>query len=176
MPDVVVGDGDVVEGAGWRVAAVHTPGHTSNHLCFALDAERTLFSGDHVMGWSTSVVAPPDGDMTAYRTSLARLLERDDRVYWPTHGPAIHAPERHVRAFLDHRAARERQVLACLADGVAMIADMIAPMYPDLPAGLWPAARRSVLAHLIELVDRGAVTCSGAPEENVPFVIVEGAG
>ena len=176
VPDVVLGDGDVVDGAGWRVAAVHTPGHTSNHLCFALDGERTLFSGDHVMGWSTSVIAPPDGDMAAYRASLARLLERDDRVYWPTHGPAIDAPERHVRAFLDHRAARERQVLACLADGVTMIADMVAPMYPDLAAGLWPAARRSVLAHLIELVDRGVVVSDGAPEEDVAFEIVDGSG
>ena len=174
VPDVVLGDGDVVDGAGWRVAAVHTPGHTSNHLCFALDAERTLFSGDHVMGWSTSVIAPPDGDMAAYRASLARLLERDDRVYWPTHGPAIDAPKRHVRAFLDHRAARERQVLACLADGVTTIADMVAPMYPDLAAGLAPAARRSVLAHLIELVDRGVVACDGAPEEDVAFEIVGG--
>ena len=174
VPDVVLGNGGVVEGAGWRVGAIHTPGHTSNHLCFALDGEGALFSGDHVMGWSTSVIAPPDGDMAAYRASLASLLERDDQVYWPTHGPPIRAPGRHVRAFLDHRAERERQVLACLAEGVTTIADMVAPMYPELPAGLAPAARRSVLAHLIELVDRGAVACDSAPEEDVAFEVVGG--
>src|SRR5439155_10234850 len=103
VPDIVVADGDEIAGSKWRFAAVHTPGHTSNHLCFALPDEGILFSGDHVMGWSTSVIAPPDGEMAAYMASLDKLLGRPDRVYWPTHGPAISEPARPVRAFIAHR-------------------------------------------------------------------------
>ncbi|MFZ2004998.1 MAG: MBL fold metallo-hydrolase, partial [Stellaceae bacterium] len=109
-PDVVVKDGDEIAGSGWRFEAVHTPGHTSNHLCFALPDRGVLFSGDHVMGWSTSVIAPPDGDMAAYMASLGKLLERSDAVYWPTHGPAITEPKEHVRAFIAHRREREAGV------------------------------------------------------------------
>ena len=110
-PDVTVHDGDAIAGAGWRFEAVHTPGHTSNHLCFALPDQGILFSGDHVMGWSTSVIAPPDGDMSAYMASLDKLLGRRDAVYWPTHGPAITEPQAHVRAFVAHRREREAGIL-----------------------------------------------------------------
>ena len=121
VPDVAVRDGEVIAGNGWRFEAVHTPGHTSNHLCFALADGRILFSGDHVMGWSTSVISPPDGDMTAYMASLDKLLGRRDAVYWPTHGPAITEPQAHVRAFIAHRREREAGILDCLSTGAGHI-------------------------------------------------------
>ena len=114
-PDVRLAHGAVVEGDGWTIEAVHTPGHTSNHLCFGLREESALFSGDHVMGWSTTVIAPPDGDMSAYLASLRLLLDRDDATYWPTHGGPITEPAPFVEAYLAHRLEREGQVLACVA-------------------------------------------------------------
>jgi glyoxylase-like metal-dependent hydrolase (beta-lactamase superfamily II) len=156
-PDITVQDGDAIDGPGWRFEAVHTPGHTSNHLCFALPDGGILFSGDHVMGWSTSVIAPPDGDMAAYMASLDKLLRRGDAVYWPTHGPAITAPHEHVRAFIAHRREREAGILACLGDGVGRIDAMVERLYVGLNPNLKRAAERSVLAHLIDLVERGMV-------------------
>jgi glyoxylase-like metal-dependent hydrolase (beta-lactamase superfamily II) len=157
-PDVVLHDGDAVEGPGWRLTAVHTPGHTSNHLCFALAEERALFTGDHVMGWSTSVISPPDGDMAAYRRSLGKLLERDgDDIYIPTHGAPIADPKPHVRAFLAHRAERETAILRRIAAGDETVPAMVAAIYADIDPRLHPAAARSVLAHLVELVDTGRV-------------------
>ncbi len=163
VPDHVVGHGDVIEGGSWTAEAVHTPGHTSNHLCFALREEKALFSGDHVMGWSTSVVSPPDGDMGDYLASLRLLLAREDSIYWPTHGPPITAPHLHVEAFLGHRAGRERQILAALADGRNTIPEMVVAMYADIDPGLHRAAGRSVLSHLIHMVGDGRVACEGAP-------------
>ena len=160
-PDVQVGHGDVIDGDGWSVECVYTPGHTSNHLCFSLREERALFSGDHVMGWSTSVISPPDGDMKSYMDSLDLLLERDDEVYWPTHGPAITSPKAHVQAFIEHRRERERQILDFLANGPAHIADMVPTMYAAVPVGLHPAAARSVFAAMQFLVERGDVACDG---------------
>ncbi|HBC52728.1 MAG TPA: MBL fold metallo-hydrolase [Alphaproteobacteria bacterium] len=157
-PDIRVAHGDVIEGDGWTIECVHTPGHTSNHLCFALREEKVLFTGDHVMGWSTSVISPPDGDMRDYMASLDLLLTRDDAVYWPTHGPAITDPHPFVRAFIDHRAERDAQILACLADGIDTIAGMVKRMYADVNPLLHPAAARSVLSHLINLVQQGKVT------------------
>ena len=156
-PDATLRDGDAVEGPGWRLAAVHTPGHTSNHVCFALAEERALFSGDHVMGWSTSVISPPDGDMAAYRRSLERLLERDDALYIPTHGAPIADPKPHVRTFLAHRAEREAEILRRIAAGDETIPAMVAAIYADIDPRLHPAAGRSVLAHLVELVENGRV-------------------
>ncbi len=153
-PDIHVKDGDILDGDGFTIECVFTPGHTSNHMCYALREEQALFTGDHVMGWSTSVVAPPDGDMAAYRASLAKLLARDDRVLWPTHGGPIRDPKPFVEAFLAHRAEREAQILACLADGVATIPEIVARLYGDVDKRLHPAAGLSVLAHLIELVHR----------------------
>jgi glyoxylase-like metal-dependent hydrolase (beta-lactamase superfamily II) len=164
VPDVTVHDGDEIAGEGWRFEAVHTPGHTSNHLCFALLDAGILFSGDHVMGWSTSVISPPDGDMTAYMASLDKLLQRSDRVYWPTHGPAITEPHAHVRAFIAHRREREAGVLECLAAGIGEIDAIVDRLYVGLQPGLRRAAGRSVLAHLIDLVGRGLVECDGPPK------------
>ena len=156
-PDVAMADGDALAGNGWTLEAIHTPGHTSNHLCFALAEEQALFTGDHVMGWSTTVVSPPDGDMAAYMASLERLLAREDASLWPTHGQPVTAPKPFLAALIDHRKGREEQILACLADGIAAIPDMVTRMYADVPTLLHPAAARSVLAHLIKMVDEGRV-------------------
>ncbi len=163
VPDVAMREGDAVEGPGWRLGAVHTPGHTSNHLCFALAEERALFSGDHVMGWSTSVIAPPDGDMAAYMRSLAKLMARDDAVYWPTHGPAIPEPKPFVQAFIAHRQERAAAILQQLAQGESTIPGIVEQVYLGLDPRLKGAAARSVLAHLVELVERGQVATDGAP-------------
>ena len=160
-PDVVVRDGEWIEGATWRFEAVHTPGHTSNHLCFALPDSGILFSGDHVMGWSTSVIAPPDGDMAAYMASLDKLLRRRDAVYWPTHGPAITEPQRHVRAFIAHRRERESGIIDCLKAGIETIDRMVERLYVGLNPALRRAAGRSVLAHLIDLTGRDIVAADG---------------
>jgi glyoxylase-like metal-dependent hydrolase (beta-lactamase superfamily II) len=163
VPDITVRDGDRIAGKGWTFEAVHTPGHTSNHLCFALPAEGVLFSGDHVMGWSTSVIAPPDGDMAAYMASLDKLLGRSDAVYWPTHGPAITEPKDHVRAFIAHRREREAGILDSLRAGIGQIDAIVERLYTGLQPGLRRAAGRSVHAHLIDLVGRGIVESDGPP-------------
>ena len=160
-PDQRLADGGLVEGDGWTLEAVHTPGHTSNHLCFALAEERALFSGDHVMGWSTSVVSPPDGDMAAYLGSLHKLLERDDATYFPTHGPPITGPRAHVEAFIAHRGEREVQILECLESGAVTVAAMVPRMYPELDPALHGAAGNSVYAHLIQMGTSGRIVCDG---------------
>lgn len=162
-PTLQLADGDVVQGDGWALRALHTPGHCSNHLCFELVGERLLFSGDHVMGWSTTVVAPPDGDMGAYVHSLERLLSRDDARYLPAHGGAIEDPQTFVRALIDHRRAREAQILRALGAGPRTIPAMVAEMYRDVPAVLHHAAARSVLAHLVDLHQRERVRCTDRP-------------
>lgn len=161
VPDVELRHGDVIAGDDWTIECVHTPGHTSNHLCFALREEKALFTGDHVMGWSTSIVSPPDGDMTAYMDSLKLLLGRDDDIYWPTHGPAIRDPKPLVRAFIAHREERERQIVAEIAAGHGRIADMVPVMYAAVDKRLHPAAARSVLAHMTRLVAEGRVVADG---------------
>ncbi|MBO0739148.1 MAG: MBL fold metallo-hydrolase [Alphaproteobacteria bacterium] len=163
VPDITLRDGDRIAGHGWAFEAVHTPGHTSNHLCFALADSGVLFSGDHVMGWSTSVIAPPDGDMAAYLASLGRLLDRHDLVYWPTHGPAVTEPQRHVRAFIAHRHEREAGILDCLRAGIGGIDAIVERLYVGLQPGLRRAAGRSVQAHLIDLAGRGLVASDGPP-------------
>jgi glyoxylase-like metal-dependent hydrolase (beta-lactamase superfamily II) len=160
-PDLLVKDGDILEGDGFSIECVFTPGHTSNHMCYALREEKALFSGDHVMGWSTSVVVPPDGDMRAYRQSLARLLTRDDALYYPTHGAPVAAPQALVRDYLEHRQAREDQILACLAEGLDRIPQIVTRLYDGVDRRLHPAAARSVLAHLIELTGDGRVLREG---------------
>jgi glyoxylase-like metal-dependent hydrolase (beta-lactamase superfamily II) len=156
-PDWVMADGDVINGPGWTLSAVTTPGHTSNHVCFALAEEQALFTGDHVMGWSTTVVAPPDGNMAQYLASLRKLLERDDQTVWPTHGQPITNPKPFVRALIAHRKQREGQIMACLKEGASTIPTMVARMYANVDPRLHGAAGRSVLAHLIDLQDRGLV-------------------
>lgn len=161
-PDRVLADGETIEGPGWTLEAVATPGHTSNHLCFALREEKALFTGDHVMGWSTTVVSPPDGDMAAYMASLQRLLDRDDAIYYPAHGPAVEKPQRLVRGLIGHRRQREGQILRHLKAGDGLIPDMVGDMYKGLDPRLHGAAGRSVLAHLIDMEARGMVRRSGA--------------
>ncbi len=154
-PDRVLADGERLSGHGWNLAAVATPGHTSNHLCFALEETGALFTGDHVMGWSTTVIAPPDGDMADYMASLGKLQERSDRIYYPAHGPAIETPQRLVRGLIGHRRQREAQIQRLLESGIGTIAGMVPQMYKGVDQRLWPAAGRSVLAHLIDLERRG---------------------
>jgi glyoxylase-like metal-dependent hydrolase (beta-lactamase superfamily II) len=153
-PDRALGDGDRLRGPGWTLTALATPGHTSNHLCFALGETGALFTGDHVMGWSTTVVAPPDGDMAAYRASLEKLRARDDRVYYPAHGPAVHNPRQLVRGMIGHRRQRERQILKLLGQGPQAIAELVPQMYKGVDQRLWPAAGQSVKAHLLDLEQR----------------------
>lgn len=162
-PDVMLRDGDVVDGAGWTVEAVHTPGHLSNHLCFGLREEKVLLTGDHVMGWSTTVISPPDGDMKSYMASLDKLLARDDRLLIPTHGAEITDPKPFVRAYKAHREDRERQILASVAAGQTTIPAMVQKMYADVSPQLHPAAARSVLAHIIHLVETGRLATDGEP-------------
>lgn len=162
VPDRVLGDGDSVRGDGWTLTAVATPGHTSNHLAFALEGTGVLFTGDHVMGFATSVVSPPDGDMGAYMASLQKLQARDDRVYYPGHGPEVTKPRQLVRGMMGHRKQRENQILRLLGEGEAAIPDMVSRMYVGLDPRLTGAAGRSVLAHLIDLKARGLV--NGAEE------------
>lgn len=163
-PDRLLEDGARLEGDGWTVTALHTPGHISNHLCFALEEEMALFSGDHVMGWSTTVISPPDGSMTEYYDSLRKLLPRDDSRYYPTHGAPIDrdttgkSPQHFVEALLAHRAGREMQIVKCLtANGPMTIPQMVERMYADVPKYLHGAAARSVLAHLIHMAAEGRV-------------------
>jgi glyoxylase-like metal-dependent hydrolase (beta-lactamase superfamily II) len=160
-PDRVLGDGETLSGKGWGLQAVATPGHTSNHLCFALPEAGALFSGDHVMGWSTSIVSPPDGDMGAYMASLDKLLSRDERVYYPAHGPAVEDPRKLVRGLILHRRQREAQILREVERGEGSIPRIVASLYAEIDPGLHPAAERSVLAHLIDLEARGQVKCDG---------------
>ncbi len=168
-PDVTLYDGDIIKGAGWTLEAVHTPGHTSNHLCFALAEENVLFSGDHVMGWSTTVVSPPDGDMADYMASLARLGQRAETTFWPTHGPSIEEPAAFVAALIAHREEREAQILKCLQEGVGKIPDMVRLMYADVNPVLHGAAGRSVLAHLIHMVATDRAACDGTPDGDADF-------
>lgn len=162
-PDVTVKDGDVIAGQGWTADSVYTPGHTSNHMCFALREEKALFSGDHVMGWSTTVIAPPDGDMAQYLASLEKLTRRDDAIYYPTHGNPIAKPQTFVPKLIEHRRARERQIEACLKNGIARIPDMVAVIYSEVDRKLHAAAAMSVLAHLQHMVATNRAATDGTP-------------
>jgi glyoxylase-like metal-dependent hydrolase (beta-lactamase superfamily II) len=157
VPDVFVRDGETIEGRGYTFECVFTPGHTSNHMCFALKEEKALFTGDHVMGWSTTVVAPPDGDMAAYMASLRKLLARDDETLWPTHGGPVREPTPFLEAYVAHRLAREAQIVASLKDRIDTIPDIVARLYADVDSRLHPAAARSVLAHLLQMTAEGRV-------------------
>jgi glyoxylase-like metal-dependent hydrolase (beta-lactamase superfamily II) len=155
VPDRVLEDGEMLEVEGERVTAVATPGHTSNHLCFAYRG--ALFSGDHVMGWSTTVVVPPDGDMAAYIMSLEKLRQREDRIFYPAHGPAVKKPQQYVRHLVGHRMQREKQILKLIVERSRRIPDIVASAYPGLDPRLTTAAGGSVLAHLVDLERRGLV-------------------
>lgn len=163
IPDQALADGETVEGDGWRLTAIHTPGHTANHAAFALEDTGILFSADHVMAWATSIVAPPDGAMSAYMASLDRLLERDDRLYLPGHGGEVTEPQGFVRALRTHRRLRERAVLERIGQGDRWIADMVKVIYATTDQRLHGAAALSVLAHIEDLVDRGLIATDGPP-------------
>jgi glyoxylase-like metal-dependent hydrolase (beta-lactamase superfamily II) len=159
LPDRVLSDGERVSGPDWTIEAVATPGHTSNHLCYLVVESGALFTGDHIMAWSTSVVSPPDGDMAAYMASLQKLHDRDDKVYYPAHGPAVTNPRQLVRGMLGHRRQREAQILRLLDKGPHKITEMVPMMYKGLDPRLTGAAGRSVLAHLIDLASKGRARC-----------------
>lgn len=154
-PDVHLADGDCVSAETWRIEALHTPGHLGNHLCFGCDD--VLLTGDHVMGWSTSLISPPDGDMTQYIAALHKLADRDWHLYLPGHGPAITQPAKRIADLLAHRLDRERALLAALDNGPAKICDLVSTVYTDLAALLIPAAERNILAHLVDLIERNLV-------------------
>jgi len=157
----VLGDGESVEFDGLRLTAISTPGHTSNHLCFALEGTGVLFTGDHVMGWSTTVVIPPDGNMADYMASLDKLRRRDDRIYYPGHGPAVSKPAQLVRGLIGHRMQREKQILRLVGETPRDIPDIVAKAYPGLDPRLTGAAGASVHAHLLDLEARGLVQRKG---------------
>ena len=160
-PDRVLEDGESLDVDGRRLTAVATPGHTSNHLCFADETSGALFTGDHVMGWSTTVVFPPDGDMADYMASLDKVQQRDDRIFYPAHGPPVTNPRQHVRGFIGHRKQRERQVLGLLDRQARTIPEIVAAAYPGLDPRLVTAAGGSVFAHLLDLEARGLVGKDG---------------
>lgn len=170
--DVVLVGGERLQGDGWTLEALATPGHASNHLAFILDEENALFSGDHIMGWSTTVVAPPDGDMADYMASLDAVIARGFSTIWPTHGAPITDPEPFLTAYRAHRLAREAQVLARLAAGDRQISDMVPMLYAGVDARLWPAASLSVWAHLIALERTGRVKASPGPAIDAEWVTV----
>jgi glyoxylase-like metal-dependent hydrolase (beta-lactamase superfamily II) len=164
IPDIALADGQTVEGDGWRLTAVHTPGHTANHSAFALEDTGILFSADHVMAWATSIVAPPDGAMSDYMASLDRLLQRDDRLYLPGHGGEVTEPQGFVRALRTHRRMRERAVLERIKKGDRLISDMVKVIYATTDPRLYGAAALSVLAHIEDLLEKGLITTDGPPK------------
>jgi glyoxylase-like metal-dependent hydrolase (beta-lactamase superfamily II) len=162
-PDVSVADGQIIAGPGWTLEAIATPGHASNHVCYALAEENALFTGDHVMGWSTTVISPPDGDMTAYYDSLDKVARRGFATLWPTHGPPVTEPAPFLAAYKAHRLDRERQILEQLAAGHGRIREMVPVMYAAVDPRLHPAAAHSVLAHMIHLTRQGVVATDSEP-------------
>lgn len=161
-PDVSLCGGGRVSGPGWTMEAIPTPGHTSNHLCFTLEEENALFSGDHIMGWSTTVITPPDGDMTDYLASLEQIRARGFDTLWPTHGPPIRAVDAFIAAYIAHRQERVDQILTALQTGPAKINQLVPRLYADVDARLHPAAARSMLAAMIHLVRKGDLATEGA--------------
>lgn len=168
QPDVILTGGERIEGPGWTIEAMATPGHASNHMAFALLEENALFSGDHIMGWSTTVVMPPDGDMDAYLDSLERVRQGGFATLWPTHGPPITEVAPFLLAYRDHRLAREAQIVARLEAGDQTIAEIVPVLYAAVDKRLWPAASLSVLAHLIRLARHGIVAWTPTGETDIP--------
>ncbi|MBX4865371.1 MBL fold metallo-hydrolase [Rhizobium bangladeshense] len=163
VPDIALGDGETITGDGWALTAVPTPGHTANHAAFALEGRDILFSGDHVMAWSTSIVAPPDGAMADYMASLDRLITREDALLLPGHGGPVREPKSFLPALKAHRRGREQAVLARVAAGDREISEMVKAIYRDTDPKLHGAAALSVLAHIEDLVERGAIVADGPP-------------
>ena len=162
VPDRVVRDGDTVKGKGFALDVLHMPGHAPDHLCFALVGRRTMFTGDHVMGWNTTVIAPPEGNLADFISSLERLMARHDKLFLPGHGGRIQTPQRVVRAYITHRKWREQTILACLDDGVSTIPGIVGRLYGTLDTELKEAAALSVRAHLEHLTVRNLVRAESA--------------
>ncbi|WP_419917894.1 MBL fold metallo-hydrolase [Candidatus Poriferisocius sp.] len=172
IPDSTVVHGDVIEGPGWSFQCLHTPGHISNHIAYRWREMAGVFTGDHIMGWSTTIIPPPDGNMSDYMASLRLLADSPgDRFYWPTHGPPVTEPYPLVEALYDHRLERERQILECLATGPATITEMVRTMYADVAPELHEPASRSVLAHLIAMTADGRVTTGGQPTSKAVYCL-----
>lgn len=175
-PDVKIGDGDVISGAGWTIDVITTPGHTSNHLCFGLREENACFTGDHIMGWSTTVVSPPDGDMGDYMRSLEKIRQMGFETLWPTHGDAVRGKafvETFITEYANHRKAREAAILAELQGGETSIPAMVGRMYAEVDTRLHPAAAMSVLGHMLDLIERGVVVSpDAAPTPRSKFELV----
>ncbi len=169
MPDHYLRDGEIIKGAGWTFKAIHTPGHTSNHMCFLLEEENALFVGDHVMAWATTVISPPDGDVRAYLQSLKKILEYTPDTLIPTHGPWVKAPKPFIRGIITHRHMREGQILKLLEEGPSYINILVARMYKDVDKRLHPAAARSVFGHIIALTDEGRVLTNGPARLNSEY-------
>ncbi|MFQ6552086.1 MBL fold metallo-hydrolase [Aestuariibius insulae] len=160
QPDRRLADGDTVSGPDWMIEAVHTPGHLSNHLCFAVGD--VLLTGDHVMGWASSLVSPPDGDLTAFMASCEKLRGRSDKLYLPGHSAPIEDPAARLDWLITHRRAREAQIRNALSSGAQSVRDIARAVYTDTPAALLPAAERNVFAHLIDMVERNLALCDGS--------------
>jgi glyoxylase-like metal-dependent hydrolase (beta-lactamase superfamily II) len=175
-PDVAVRHGDIIDGKGWAFDCVFTPGHTSNHICFHLREEDALFTGDHVMGWSSTIVSPPDGDMGMYIDSLHRLRDRDDASYWPTHGPQVTDTRRLINGLIGHRLRRREQVLRAVRGGTGRIQELVPKIYIELPAAMHPAAARSVYSTLILLVQEEQIEVVGEPGIDAEFVPATAGG
>jgi glyoxylase-like metal-dependent hydrolase (beta-lactamase superfamily II) len=169
QPDVSLCAGGEVSGPGWTLEAIPTPGHTSNHICYALAEENALFSGDHIMGWSTTVITPPDGDMTDYLRSLETVRARGFATLWPTHGPPIREVGPFIGAYVEHRQERIDQIVTALAAGPATVAELVPRLYADGDSRLWPAAARSMLAAMIHLTRQGRIAVDGRPEPETTY-------
>jgi len=163
VPDITVADGETIEGDGWALSAVHTPGHTANHAAFSLEGTGVLFSADHVMAWATTIVAPPDGSMADFMASIEKLLARQDRIFLPGHGGPVKEPASFLRGLRTHRRMRERAVLERIRAGDRLIPDMVKVIYASTDPRLHGAAALSVLAHLEDLVEKGLVATEGPP-------------
>jgi len=169
MPDHKLADGEIIEGDGWKLETIHTPGHTKNHACFALCDTDMLFSGDHVMGWSTSIVAPPDGSMSDYMNSLTKMIERTESIYFPGHGGRLEKAQEFTRALRAHRKMRETAVLSRIRAGDKTIPDIVAVIYKDTDPRLHGAAGLSVFAHVEDLVERKLIECDDPPALNSEY-------
>ena len=156
-PDIFLNDGEVVNGNGWTIRAIHTPGHTSNHMCYGLEEQLILFTGDHIMGWSTTVIVPPDGNMTSYIESLKKVLNYKYKIFYPTHGGPITKPRQFVNALIAHRLMRQTQIINELSKNNLTIKEMVSKFYKTTDKRLWPAAEKSILANLLSLKDKGVV-------------------
>ncbi|MDH3377431.1 MAG: MBL fold metallo-hydrolase [Gammaproteobacteria bacterium] len=176
IPDVAIRHGDIIDGKGWTFECVFTPGHTSNHICFHLCEEGALFTGDHVMGWSSTIVSPPDGDMGLYLNSLHGLRYRDDASYWPTHGPQVTDTRRLINGLIGHRLRRREQVLCAVRDGTRRIQDLVPKIYIELPTAMHPAAARSVYSTLIWLAQEERIEVIGGSGIDAEFVPINQGG